>query len=95
MRAKLSELGLERVPSRSTVSKVMREHFGLHFGRFNAAQIRMHEDKFNEQRRHMARSIGQFLARDCIVVSVDESSFSTEQYRSQQWKPALRSEVRY
>ena len=84
---------LPRIPSKTTVTKIIHDRFGLSYRAFNSAKLRMYQAKFNEKRVWICRLLAQALSEDFLVVSIDESSFSTSQLARMKWQPKHSSEA--
>ena len=74
---RLHAIGLPKVPSKSTVEKIMHDRFHLSYRSFNSAKLRLYQTKFNEKRVWIFRLLAKVLSEDFLVVSIDESSFTT------------------
>ena len=85
--------GLPRVPFGNTVVKILHDRFGLNWRAFNTARLHFYQARFNDKRMWVARLLVQCLSEDYLVVSVDESSFSTSQMSRRRWQPKLHSEL--
>ena len=79
---------LPRIPSRSTVTKVLHDRFGLSYRAFNPVKLRQYQAKFNDKRLWICRLLAQILSEDYLVVSIDESSFSTSRRRGTSGSPS-------
>ena len=75
---KLRGSDLFRIPAKTTVTKIIHDRFGLSYRAFNSAKLRMNQQKFNDKRLWICRLLAQTLSEDYLVVSIDESSFSTD-----------------
>ena len=84
---------LPRIPSRSTVVKILHDRFGLSHRAFNSVKLRQYQTKFAAKRLWLCRLLVQVLSDNFLVVSIDESSFSTRQTTRKKWMPTLSSEL--
>ena len=73
-----SDLGGDRVPSKSSVCKILKEKFGMSYRGANAANIKYNDTSFDEKRGWVSRLLAQFMMADVVIVSIDESSFKQE-----------------
>lgn len=65
--------------------KVIREQFGLKYRKVSGADIRYHDEQFDEKRQWISRLLAQLLADDVVIVSIDESSFQHSLAPSLAW----------
>ena len=89
----LHRRNLPKVPSASTVTRMLHDRFGLSHRAFDSARLRFFQTKFNDKRLWTCRLLAQTLSEDYLVVSVDESSFSTCQTSRSKWQPKLQSQL--
>jgi hypothetical protein len=80
-----SNLSAMKVPSVSTLHKILREDFHLRYGKAQAANLKYRDPTFNEKRLWISRLLAQFLYEDAVVITVDESNFRSDQFPSKQW----------
>jgi hypothetical protein len=82
---------LARVPSKSLLTRMVKREFGLSFKHFNTAKIRYNHAAFDEKRLWISRLLTFLLSQDAVVVSIDESSFSTKIASNFRWQPKCTS----
>ena len=93
--SRLHRRQLPKLPSRPTVVKILHDRFGLNYRTFNSAKLRFYQSRFNDKRRWICRLLAQTLSEDFLVISIDESSFSTSQLSKRRWQSELILEQRH
>lgn len=82
----LTKLPSQKVPSLTTLRRVLKEHFKLKYGRLDKINLKYRDPTYNEKRLWVARLIAQFLFEDAVVISVDESNFKHDSLPTKQWQ---------
>jgi hypothetical protein len=89
--AGLKNSNLDRIPSLTVVSKLMKEHYALSYRHYDTAKIRYNHPAFDEKRLWVAKLVTYLLKSNAVVVSIDESSFCTKLPSSRRWQPKYSS----
>lgn len=74
-----------KIPSSSTVLRILKSTFHLKFGKADKANPKYRDPSFNEKRLWVSRLLAQFFLEDALIISVDESNFRSDYLASKQW----------
>jgi hypothetical protein len=74
-----------KVPSNSTILKILKTDFHLKFSKSSKANPKYRDPTFNEKRLWVSRLLAQFFAEDAVIISMDESNFRSDHLAAKQW----------
>ena len=83
----LKAAGIEKPPSTWVLSTLMKKEFALSYKHFDSAKIKYNHAMFDDKRLWISRLIVYFLKQEVVIVSIDESSFSTKLTKNCRWQP--------
>jgi hypothetical protein len=83
----LKALELERIPGVTVLSTLLKKEFALSYRHYDTANIKYNHVMFDDKRLWICRLLTFFLSKDAVVVSIDESSFSTKLTTNSRWQP--------
>jgi hypothetical protein len=74
----------------SVVKTIMQNSLGLKFKQRRILNDRFFDDRFDDMRYNMSLLLGHLLLEDCLIVAIDESSFSHKIANSRLWQPGTK-----
>ena len=75
-----------KVPSASTLERIIKDKFCLKFTNVPTTCLRYHEDTFEEKRLWTSRLLAQFMHDGAIIISLDESNFKSGMTSNRCWQ---------
>lgn len=87
----MSCYGLARVPSVHIISQILRKELMLSKTQYDSQVINYNHPRYDAKRFVITQVVTSLLADDCLVVCIDESSFSTHQWKKHRWRPKASS----
>ena len=72
-------------PSLGTISVMLRSSFCLQFNKFNPANARYKDPRYDEKRLWVSRLLTYMMMTKMVIVSIDESNFRSRMTNGKRW----------